>query len=44
MVAISALACSTVAPGASLAIVGASLAAVAGLSLWLLKSGYKLRT
>jgi ABC-2 type transport system permease protein len=31
-------------PGASLAIVAASLAAVAGLSLWLLKTGYKLRT
>jgi ABC-2 type transport system permease protein len=31
-------------PGASLAIVGASLFAVTGLSLWLLKTGYKLRT
>jgi ABC-2 type transport system permease protein len=31
-------------PGASLAIVAASFAVVAGLSLWLLKTGYKLRT
>ena len=31
-------------PGASLAIVAASLLAVCAVSLWLLKSGYKLRT
>jgi len=31
-------------PGASLAIVAASLAVVSGLSLWLLKTGYKLRS
>jgi ABC-2 type transport system permease protein len=37
-------AASDVAPGVSLAIVALSLAAVAGLCLGLLKSGYKLRT
>ena len=31
-------------PGASLAIVAASLLAISAVSLWLLKSGYKLRT
>ena len=31
-------------PGASLAIVAASLAVVSGLGLWLLQTGYKLRT
>ena len=31
-------------PGASLAIVAASLLAISALSLWLLKTGYKLRT
>ena len=35
---------SDVAPALSLAVVGAAFVAVSGLVLWLLKSGYKLRT